>query len=49
MDVDNWLIYLDFLGINVLYNGNRQIFLEGNSKEQLCMVGVDDFEVDRIM
>ena len=49
MDANSWLTHLDSLGVNVLHNSNRKIPPQVDSKEQLCMAGVDDIEADRIM
>ncbi|XP_048765628.1 transmembrane protein with metallophosphoesterase domain-like isoform X2 [Ostrea edulis] len=48
MDVNNWLVYLQSLGINVLHNSNRQIPPEMDPGERMCITGVDDIEADRL-
>jgi hypothetical protein len=48
MDVNNWLTYLQSIGINVLHNSNRQIPPEADPEEQMCIAGVDDIEADRL-
>ncbi|KAK3085476.1 hypothetical protein FSP39_004007 [Pinctada imbricata] len=48
MDTQNWLKYLSDQGVNVLHNSNKRIPHNAPQSEQLCIVGTDDLEADRI-
>ncbi|KAL3858815.1 hypothetical protein ACJMK2_009068 [Sinanodonta woodiana] len=44
MDIENWIPKLKSLGVEVLHNSNTNI--PKNSKEQICLAGVDDPTAD---